>query len=68
LIEQTQFIKFAIPDQVGTTLPNNINAGSNVVLQNKRYCYGIDNYQGTQSGVVDYTGDENPQQDATGNV
>jgi len=68
LIEQTQFIKFAIPDQVGTTLPNSINAGANVVLQNKRYCYGIDNYQGTQSGVVDYTGDENPQQDATGNV
>lgn len=69
VIEQTSYIKFAIPDQVGLNLLNVIPTGGNVVLQSKRYCYGIDNYQGeTQQGVVDYTGDENPQQEAQGNV
>lgn len=62
VVEQTCYVKFAIPEQVGFKYPTNQEAGVNQSLEMKRYVFGIDNFQGAQTGVVSYIGDENPQQ------
>lgn len=68
LIEQTSYIKYAIPEQVGFVIQPTFILGNNQTLNQKRYCYGIDVHQGVQEGVVDYVGDENPIDEAAGTV
>lgn len=68
LVEQSYYIKFAIPDQVGFTMPSSLTSGANQSLTSRRYCFGIDNYQGDQAGTVEYVGDENPIDEATSTV
>lgn len=68
IIEQTAYIKFAIPEQTGFVINPSFILGQNQTLNQKRYCFGIDVHQGTQVGVVDYVGDENPIDDANANV
>lgn len=69
IVEQTCFLKFAIPEQAGFIWPAGgfgINKG--VSLKDKRYVFGIENFQQAQAGGVQYIEDENPQAFAANNV
>lgn len=68
VIEQTTYIKFAIPEQVGFGIGDTFILGENQNLNQKRNCFGIDVHQGAQTGTVDYVGDENPIDEANPTV
>lgn len=79
LIEQTYSIKFTVPDQVGfeyiapaTGTPPVVTPAvtdtQNQVRNQVRTCFGIDNFQGAQAGIVQYASDQNPIQPADANM
>lgn len=60
LIEQTCFIKYAIPDQAGFMIPGTMTTGTQQSLNQVRNVFGIDVHQADQTGTADYVADENP--------
>lgn len=60
LIEQTCFIKYAIPDQAGFMIPGTLTTGTQQTLNQVRTVFGIDVHQSDQTGNADYVADENP--------
>jgi len=68
VIEQTGYIKFSVPEQVGFLKTTPVVGGAPQNLDYRRYAFGIDNFQDTQTGAVSYIGDENPQNTAQANA